>query len=349
MVSYSLAELAQMLGGEASVSPGPEIRGVRTLEHAGEADITYVTHSRYLSGLACSCASAVVLGQAMKETVDLPSITVPNPEAAFARLTAVFYPYPEARSGISPRAEIHPDARLGTGVSVGPFSVVDRGAIIGDGTAIGAHVTVGEQVSIGPNGRIFPQVTIYPRVVIGRGVIIHSGTVIGADGFGFARDADDQGKPVNLKKFHSGTVEIGDDVEIGALCAIDRALSGVTRLGNGVKLDNLVQIAHSVTIGDGTVIAGQAGIAGSSSIGRYGMVGGQVGVKDHVTVGNGVILATRVGIYRDVPDGSVMAGSVPAMPHRVFLRAQGLFKRLPEILERLRKVETILKSERSKS
>ncbi len=344
MLSYSLAELAHMLGGEASVSPGPEIRGVRTLEHAGKADITYVTHPRYLSALGCSSASAVVLPHAMKGTVDLPYVTVANPEAAFARLTAVFFPYPAARSGISPRAEIHPDARLGSGVSVGPFSVVDRGAVIGDGTAIGAHVIVGEDVCIGSDGRIFPNVTIYPWVSIGRRVIIHSGTVVGADGFGFARDADEQGRPVNLKKFHSGTVEIGDDVEIGALCAVDRALSGVTRLGNGVKLDNLVQVAHSVTIGEGTVIAGQSGIAGSSSIGRFGMVGGQVGVRDHVSIGDGVILATRVGIYRDVPDGSVMAGSVPAMPHRVFLRAQGLFKRLPEILERLRKVETILKS-----
>ncbi|MEW6349594.1 MAG: UDP-3-O-(3-hydroxymyristoyl)glucosamine N-acyltransferase [Thermodesulfobacteriota bacterium] len=349
MLSYSLAELAHMLGGEASASPGPEIRGVRTIEHAGEADITYVTHPRYLAALGSSSASAVVLPQAMKGTVDLPSITVFNPEAAFARLTAVFYPYPEARAEISSRAEVHPEARLGAGVSVGAFSVVGPGAVIGDGTAIAEHVIVGEDVHIGPHCRIFPNVTIYPRVSIGARVVVHSGTVIGADGFGFARDADAQGRPVNLKKFHNGTVEIGDDVEIGALCAIDRALSGVTRLGNGVKIDNLVQVGHSVTVGDGTVIAGQSGIAGSSSIGRFGMVGGQVGIRDHVSIGDGVILATRVGIYRDVPDGSVMAGSVPAMPHRVFLRAQGLFKRLPEIVERLRKVEAILKSERSKS
>ena len=165
---------------------------------------------------------------------------------------------------------------------------------------------------------------------IGKRVIIHSGSVIGSDGFGFARTADESGLPVYIKKYHSGTVEIGDDVEIGALVAVDRALSGVTRLGKGVKLDNLVQVAHNVEIGDGTVVASQVGIAGSSTIGRYGVIGGQAGVKDHVAVGNGVILATRVGIYRNVPDGSVMAGSIPAMPHKVFLRVQSLFKRLPE-------------------
>jgi UDP-3-O-[3-hydroxymyristoyl] glucosamine N-acyltransferase len=170
--------------------------------------------------------------------------------------------------------------------------------------------------------------------------------VIGSDGFGYARDADEHGRPVAVKKFHSGTVEIEDDVEIGALCAIDRALAGVTRIGRGVKLDNLIQIAHNVSIGEGTVIASQSGIAGSSSVGSYTMIGGQVGVRDHVKVGNGVVLATRVGIYRNVADGSVMAGSVPAMPHRIFLRAQPLFKRLPEILERVRKLESLIQSDR---
>jgi UDP-3-O-[3-hydroxymyristoyl] glucosamine N-acyltransferase len=349
MVSHSLIDLAHMLGGEASQSPGPVILGVRTLEEAGETDITYVSHPRYLAGLAKSSAAAVILPSVMTETVEMPSIRVPNPEAAFARLTAVFYPYPDCPEGISPRAEVHPQAILGEHVNIGPFTVVDRGAVIGDGTTIGPHVVIGEEVSIGSHTRIFPNVTVYPRVRIGNRVIIHSGTVIGSDGFGFAQDADAQGRPIAVKKFHSGTVELGDDVEIGALCAIDRALCGVTRIGNGVKIDNLVQVGHNVQIGDGTVIAGQAGVAGSSSLGKYCMVGGQVGLKDHVSVGNGVILATRVGIYRDVPDGSIMAGSVPAMPHRVFLRAQSLFKRLPEIFERVRKLENLLQSERKKS
>jgi UDP-3-O-[3-hydroxymyristoyl] glucosamine N-acyltransferase len=186
-------------------------------------------------------------------------------------------------------------------------------------------------------------------VKIGDRAIIHAGTVIGSDGFGFAQDLDEGGSPVSVKKYHSGTVEIGDDVEVGALCAIDRALAGTTRLGNGVKLDNLVQVAHNVEIGDGTVIASQSGIAGSASIGRHSLLGGQVGIRDHVAVGDRVVLATRVGIYRNVPDGAVMAGAVPAMPHRVFLRAQSLFKRLPEMLERIRKLERLLQSDGKES
>ena len=253
----------------------------------------------------------------------------------------MYYAYPREPEGVSARAEIHPEAILGSEVSVGPFTTVGKGTVLGDRVTIGSHVAIGEDVRIGADTRIFPSVVIYPRVTIGKRVIIHSGTVIGSDGFGFARDVDENGSPVSVKKYHSGTVEIGDDVEIGALCAIDRALSGSTRLGKGVKLDNLVQIAHNVEIGPGTVIAGQAGIAGSSSVGAYCVVAGQVGIKDHVAVGNGVVLATRVGIYRNVPDGSVMAGSVPAMPYNVFLRAQSLFKRLPEMLERIRKLERL--------
>jgi UDP-3-O-[3-hydroxymyristoyl] glucosamine N-acyltransferase len=221
--------------------------------------------------------------------------------------------------------------------------------VIGDDSVIGAHVAVGENVLIGTGARIFPHVTIYPGVRIGDRVIIHAGTVIGSDGFGFAGDVDDQGHPVCVKKYHSGTVQIGDDVEIGALCAIDRALAGVTKLGPGVKIDNLVQVAHSVEIGDGTVIAAQVGIAGSSSVGKHCVIGGQVGIRDHVAVGNRVMVAARTAIYRSVSDGAIMAGDIPAMPRNVFLRAQSLFKRLPEMLDRIRKLEQLMQSNRGET
>lgn len=345
MPIHSLEELARFLNGRASETPGPEIKGVRPLEHAREDDITYVTDAGFLKKLVDSSAAAV-LAPPHLDHVDLPCIRVSNPEACFARLTALYYPHADVPGGVSPRAEVHTETKLGENVSVGAFAVVDRGAVVGDHSVIGPHVVVGENVEIGEHTRIFPHVTIYPGVTIGNRVIIHSGTVIGSDGFGYARDTDENGRPVNVKKYHSGTVEIEDDVEVGALCAIDRALAGETRLERGVKVDNLVQIAHSVRIGEATVIASQVGIAGSSSVGRYGMIGGQAGIRDHVSVGNGVVLATRVGVYRNVPDGSVMAGSVPAMPHNVFLRAQALFKRLPEMLDRIRKLERSLHSDR---
>ena len=345
MVKFTLEQLSDFVGGEPSESPGPEITGARPIEHASEKDVTYVANARFLSQLAQSSAGAVILPPTL-DPGSRPHIRSSNPESAFARLTALFYPYPEAPSEISDKAAVHPEAALGRDVSVGPYAVIEKGVVVGDSSVISPHVVIGEYVEIGAETRIFPNVTIYPRVKIGNRVIIHSGTVIGSDGFGFARDQDEHGTLVNVKKYDSGTVEIEDDVEIGALCAVDRALAGVTRIGRGVKLDNLIQIAHNVSIGDGTVIASQAGIAGSSCVGRFGMIGGQVGVKDHVHVGDGVILATRVGIYRNVPDGSVMAGSVPAMPHRVFLRAQSLFKRLPEIFERVRKLEGLALSNR---
>jgi len=341
MTGFTLAELARFLGREPSEAPGPTITGVRPVEYAADQDITYATDERFLARFMGGTAAAVIVS-AQLDPGGRPHIRSVNPEADFARLTALFYPYAEPLEGISPRADVHPEASLGEGVCVGHFAVIGQGAVLGNRCVIGHNAVVGEDVHIGPETRIFPNVTIYPRVKIGRRVIIHSGSVIGSDGFGFARDVGETGAPVAVKKYHSGTVEIGDDVEIGALCAVDRAVAGVTRLGNGVKLDNLVQVAHNVEIGDGTAIASQVGIAGSSSVGRYCLIGGQVGIKDHVAVGSGVVLASRVGIYRNVPDGSVMAGGVPAMPHKVFLRAQPFFKRLPEILERIRKLERIV-------
>lgn len=343
MKTFTLEELGRLLGREASETPGPLITGARPVEYAGEADITYVAEERFLHGLRTGGAVAVIIPPGL-DPRGVPHIRSKNPEADFARLTALFYRHAEPAEGVSPRAEIHPEAEIGHDACVGAFAVVGKGVRIGERCVIGAQVVIGEDVEIGADTRIFPNVTIYPRVKIGRQVIIHSGSVIGSDGFGYARDVDEHGAPVAVKKFHSGTVEIEDAVEIGALCAIDRALAGVTRIGKGVKVDNLVQIAHNVVIGEGTVIASQVGIAGSSSMGKYCLVGGQAGVKDHVAVGSGVVLATRVGIYRNVPDGSVMAGSVPAMPHKVFLRAQSLFKRLPEILDRIRKLERRVQS-----
>ncbi len=340
-MSFSLEELASFLSAEASHIPGPAISGAQPIEYAGGGDITYVQDEIYLKKLPASTCAAVIIPWGVSYD-GLPHIRSRNPEADFARVTALFYGYKKAAAGISPKADVSDEAQIGQNVSIGAYSVVGPGVVIGDGTVIESHVVLMRDVIIGRDCRIFPQVVLYPQVRLGDRVIIHSGSVIGADGFGFARDMLPDGTLVNIKKYHHGSVWCGDDVEIGALCAIDRAFAGATKLGNGVKLDNLVQVAHNVEIGDGTVIASQVGIAGSSSVGAFCVIGGQAGVKDHVKVGDRVILATRVGIYRNTPDGSVMAGSVPAMPHKVFLRAQSLFKRLPEIFERVRKVEAII-------
>ncbi|MBM4325705.1 MAG: UDP-3-O-(3-hydroxymyristoyl)glucosamine N-acyltransferase [Deltaproteobacteria bacterium] len=341
MKRYTLEELAVHLGGEPSERPGPEIEGVRPLEYAGKTDITYVSHVGFLAKLNQSAAGAVLLPFGL-DSGDRPFIRAKNPEVAFARLTELYYGYPRPPHGVSPRADVHLEALLGAEVYVGPFAVVGRGARIGDRSVVAPHVVIGEDVQIGAGTWIFPHVTIYPGVTIGERVIIHAGSVIGADGFGFVRDSSESGTVMNVKKYHSGAVEIGNDVEIGALCAIDRALAGITRLGDGVKLDNQVQIAHSVQIGEGTVIAAQVGIAGSSSVGRLGVIAGQVGIADHLKVGNHVMLAAQAGVYRDVPDGSILSGAIPAMPVNQFRRVQSWFKKLPELVERIRKLERLV-------
>ncbi len=327
-----------MIGAESSESPGPKITGVRPLEYAESGDLTYVGDKRYVDKLAESRAVAVIVRKDL-DPQTLPAIWSLNPEASFARLTEVFYGHSKPGPGVSDKAWVDPSAQVDPSAHIGPFSFIGARSVIGPNAVIESNVSIGADCEIGARSRLFPNVTVYDRVKIGMRTMVHSGSVIGSDGFGFAPDVNSEGVPVPVKKYHSGTVEIGDDVEIGALCGIDRALAGITKIGDRVKLDNQVQIAHSVHIGAGTVIAAQTGIAGSSTVGANCMMGGQVGIRDHVKIGNGVVLATRVGVYRNVPDGSIMAGSVPAMPHNVFLRAQSLFKRLPEIFERVRKLE----------
>ncbi|MFH0822960.1 MAG: UDP-3-O-(3-hydroxymyristoyl)glucosamine N-acyltransferase [Pseudomonadota bacterium] len=343
MKSFSLKELADLVGGESSECPGPAISGVRPVEFASPSDITYVINERFLEQLGGSAAGAAFVPHGLKPG-RMPWIRVNNPEVAFARTTALFYSYARPDGGISPKAEVHPRAVTAEGAVIGPYAVIDRGAEIGARAVIGAHVVIGEDSRVGADSWIFPNVTVYARVTIGERVIIHSGSVIGADGFGFAAEVDERGRPSIIKKYHSGSVEIGDDCEIGANCAVDRALAGSTKLGRAVKLDNFVQVAHNVHIGDGTVIAAQVGIAGSSSLGAFCRVAGQVGITDHVAVGQGVTLATRAGVYRDVADNAVLGGAMPAMPYNVFLRVQSMIKRLPDMFDRIRKLERFVHS-----
>ncbi len=344
MISFTLEHIARILKLEASVCPGPQISGVRPLEFSQRSDLTYVENDRFLGKLADSGAGAVIIGARLPDP-GIPFIRSKTPEADFARLTALFYKPKQPDAGVSELAAVSPSAIIADSVYIGPHSVVGERCLIGANVLIGPGVVIGEDCSIGDETVIHANVTIYHNVSIGRRVIIHSGTVLGADGFGYAQGLDENGAPSIIKKYHSGSVVIEDEVEIGALCAVDRALAGVTRIGRSAKIDNLVQIAHNVSVGAGTVLASQVGIAGSSSIGKFCMAGGQAGIRDHVKVGDGVVLATRVGVYRDVPSGAIMAGSVPAMPHKLFLRVQTAMKKLPELLDRIRKLERLIEND----
>lgn len=327
-----LGELAERLGCRLEGDGGLEIRGVRGLEDAGPQDLTFVAQGRYLSRLARSTAAAVILAEGWP-AVDRPALRTPNPTLAFARALSLFHPPRVSAPGIHPTAVVAPDARVAPTASVGPLTVVGPGAEVGADTILEAHVAVGAGVCIGQGCRIFPQVTLRDGVVLGDRVTVHCGTVIGADGFGYARDGH---RYVKIPQV--GRVVIEDDVEIGANVTIDRATLGETRIGRGTKIDNLVQIGHNVRVGADTVIVAQVGISGSARIGSRVTLAGQVGVVDHVEIGDDVIVGAQAGVTKDIPPGSVVLGS-PAIPHADFKRRVATVARLPEMRKVLRALE----------
>ncbi len=340
-----LDELAERLGCRLEGDGAMEIAGVHGLDEAGPHDLTFVAQERHLPRLGDSAAGAVILAEGWPR-VARPALRTANPYLAFARALSVFHPLPPAMPGIHPSAVVAVDARVARGASVGPLTVLGPGVEVGDTTILEAHVTVGAGVRIGEGCRIFPQVILREGVVLGNRVTVHSGTVVGADGFGYARDGH---RYVKIPQV--GRVVIEDDVEIGANVTIDRATLGETRIGRGTKIDNLVQVGHNVRIGEDTVIVAQVGISGSSRIGSRVTLAGQVGVVDHVEIGDDAIVGAQAGVTKDIPAGSVVLGS-PAVPHAEFKRQVAATARLAEMRrvlhtleERLMALETRLAGE----
>jgi len=327
-----LAELAERLGCGLEGEGAVEIRGVRGLEEAGAHDLTFVAQERHLPRLEGSAAAAVILAAGWPR-VARPALRTANPSLAFARALGIFHPRPSPAPGIHPTAVVAAEARVAPGASVGPFTVLGPGVEVGAGTVLEAHVTVGAGVRIGEGCRIFPQVILGEGVVLGDRVTVHGGTVVGADGFGYARDGH---RYVKIPQV--GRVVIEDDVEIGANVTIDRATLEETRIGRGTKIDNLVQIGHNVRIGADTVIVAQVGISGSTRIGSRVTLAGQVGVVDHVEIGDDVIVGAQAGVTKDIPAGSVVLGS-PAIPHADFKRQVAATARLAEMRRALHTLE----------
>ena len=316
------------LRGEGAV----EIFRVAGIEESGPGDITFVANPKYAGHLASTRASAVIVAPAME--TQLPSLLSPNPYLTYARAVAVLHPELRPPAGVAAGAVVDPTAELSEGVSIGPLAVVGAGVKIGARTVVHAHVVLYEGVEIGDDCVLHSGVQVRERCRLGHRVIVQNGAVIGSDGFGFARD--EHGRYHKIPQV--GVVVVEDDVEIGALAAIDRAALRETRIGAGVKIDNLVQIGHSVTIGRDTVLAGQVGIAGSTRIGERVTLAGQVGVAGHLHVGDGVIASAQTGIPSSVAAGAFVSGS-PAIENRVWLKASAVFARLPELLKRVRDLE----------
>lgn len=333
----TLGDLAALVGGRVAGDPGITITGISGIREAKRGDITFIANKRYVHMLIGCQASAVVLGEDVAGS-PVPAIHVKNPDAAFVRIVEAFAPEPIMFApGVHETALIGKNVTIGKDVSIQAYTVVQDNASIGDGSVIYPHVYIGHFASVGANCQIYPQVVIRERCTVGNNCIIHSGTVIGSDGFGFSTVSG-----VHHKIPQIGTVEVCDDVEIGANVAIDRARFGRTRIGRGTKIDNLVQIAHNVEVGENSFIVAQAGIAGSSKIGRNVILAGQSGVDGHRIIGDNVVVAAKAGVTKDISSNALVSG-FPAQPHDKELKFQATLRKVPSLIEQVKALEERLK------
>jgi UDP-3-O-[3-hydroxymyristoyl] glucosamine N-acyltransferase len=330
----TLGQLAELVGGRIAGDPSTAITAANVLSEVAESEVTFIDQPERLKQLANTQASAVVAPEKIAEhwsegvaaPARLPAIFVADVHAAFATIVSYFRPSRlRVAVGIDPRAIISPSARWGNGVNIHPGATIGDDCQIGNGTTIlpGAHVLPG--CSIGQDVTIGPGVVLYENTIIGDRSILHGGVVVGANGFGYTFVG---GRHVQSAQL--GYVRIGSDVEIGAGTTIDRGTYGATTIGDGTKIDNLVQIAHNCRIGKHNIICAQVGIAGSTSTGDYVVIGGQAGLRDHVHIGTGARLGAMCGITNDVPDGAAMLG-IPATPEREQKLKFAAVAKLPEM------------------
>jgi UDP-3-O-[3-hydroxymyristoyl] glucosamine N-acyltransferase len=333
-MEYSLAELAAKLGARLEGDGSVRIRGVAGIREAGEGEITFVANSRYAGYLADTSASAVILPESFPRP-SIPALYTAEPYLAYLEALHLFDRTRDDRpaAGIHPTAVIDPGARLADGVAVGPLVVVSEGVEIGTGTALLCGTYIGPGCRIGRDCFFYPKVVVRKDTSIGDRVVVHAGAVLGDDGFGFAPDGEGYRKVPQL-----GRVVIDDDVEIGANTTIDRATTGITRIGRGSRIDNLVMIAHNVEIGENTIICAQTGISGSTRVGKHVTLGGQVGVAGHVQIGDGAKVGAQGGVTKSVPPGESYSG-YPAQPHQKARRIIAASRRVPEALRTLRELE----------
>lgn len=327
-----LDELAGRLDVTLVGDPDVTIDGVRPLADAGPNHLSFVHNSKYVEQARTSDAGAVLV----RDAELLPGrnlLVCDEPYLALARALELIHPAEEVERGVHPSAVVAEGVRLGDRVAVGPCAVVGRGSSIGDGSVIGAGVVIGRDVAIGDDCNLHPRVVIEDRCRVGDRCILHAGTVIGSDGYGFATVGG-----VHHKVPQVGIVVIEDDVETGANVCVDRATLGVTRIGRGTKVDNLVQIAHNVEIGEGCLLVAQVGISGSTKIGNHAVFAGQSGCSGHLTLGDRVVVGAKSAVYKDIPDDAVWTGS-PARPHREWLKTTANLQRLGGMRETLKELK----------
>ena len=338
-MKIKLNEVAEFLDGKLSGNPNLEIEGLAKIEEAQTGDLTFLYLPAYEKYFPNTKASAILVKPGFARTrSDISYIEVNDPNKAFSKVLIKYYSPDFPLSDIDATAFVHPDAGIGKNVSIGKNVVISAGCKIGDNVKIFHNTVLLEDVEIGDNSLIFQNVSIREKCKIGRRVVIHPGTVIGSDGFGFFTDE----KGVYQKIPQIGIVVVEDDVELGANVTVDRAAFGATVIKRGVKIDNLVQIAHNVVIGEDTVISAQSGISGSTKVGNHCILAGQVGIVGHVEIGDGVIVLAQSGISKDISKAGQYFGS-PAKEVKTALKLQAHFRNLPEYVEKIKSLENQIK------
>ncbi|MEJ2697044.1 MAG: UDP-3-O-(3-hydroxymyristoyl)glucosamine N-acyltransferase [Candidatus Sulfobium sp.] len=327
-----LREFSELVDGEVIGDPDIEITGASGVQNAENGDITFVTSAKFVKYLQNSPASCVIVKEPL-EGLAITQLQVENPYYAFAKALELFYPPAAPEPGISERAVVSANAAIGKDVTIFPTAYIADNASIGDGTVIHPGVFIGRNTALGRSCVIHPNVTIRENVNIGNRVVVHSGTVIGSDGFGYVFE-----RGIHYKIPQVGGVVVGNDVEIGSNVSIDRATTGNTVIGNGTKIDNLVQIAHNVSIGENSLIIAQVGISGSCEIGDFTTLAGQAGIADHSSLEAGTIIGAQAGLTGHYRKG-IYSGT-PAIPHRNWLKSQALFAKLPEMNRRIKELES---------
>lgn len=328
MAMRTLREIAELLDARLIGDGDVRISGVKGIDEAGPGDLTFIANPKYRDRLASTRASAILVNDA-DESSGRNLLVVNDPYACLARVLVFLFPPAKVEPGIHPRSHIEEGARISETAVIHPHVYIGRGAEIQDGVVLYPGVFIGDEAVVGENSVLYPNVVVHARCLIGKRVILNAGVIIGGDGFGFANPGTE-----NLKIPQIGIVRIDDDVEIGANTTVDRGALGETWIQKGVKIDNLVQVAHNVVIGENSIIVSQVGISGSTKIGKSVILAGQVGVVGHIEIGDRVMVGAQSGVAESIPAGQLVSGS-PTMPHRTWLRVQSIIAKLPEMRKTL--------------
>jgi UDP-3-O-[3-hydroxymyristoyl] glucosamine N-acyltransferase len=334
---YTAAEIAKLLGGEVVGNPSLVLKGFAPADRAQSGDLTFAENENYFARADQSAASAIIV-----DTVVASSrktlIRTPNARVAFAKVLPLFFPEPVFPAGVHPTAIISASAQIDSTAHIGPYCLIGENVRIGPRTVLQGLNSVGADCLLGEDVNLFPNVTLYARTEVGNRVRVHSGAVVGADGFGYVLD-----NGVHRKVPQIGNVIICDDVELGANVTVDCGALGPTIVGKGTKVDNLVQIAHNVTVGEHCILVSQSGIAGSTKLGNYVILGGQVGLAGHLKIGNRVSVAAQSGVMNNIPDGEKWLWT-PAQPDRTAKRQMIALQQLPELFRRVKELEKRLEA-----